>query len=229
MNPKKCHEIFKRLKKAIKNPKTELGHTTPYELLVAVILSAQTTDKGVNKATPKLFALANTPEKMVALGETKLKKYIKTIGLYNNKAKSIINASKMLVEKFNSEVPQTREALELLPGVGRKSANVLLNVAFGQPTIGVDTHVFRVSNRTHIAPGKNVLAVEEKLMKIIPKEFILDAHHFLVLHGRYTCTAKKPHCPECPINDLCEYDRKTKGEDCLSRRSAAKAEGLRNT
>lgn len=211
MNPKKCHEIFKRLKQAIKSPKTELDHTTPYELLVAVVLSAQTTDKGVNKATPRLFALANTPEKMVALGETKLKKYIKTIGLYNNKAKSIINASKMLVEKFNSEVPQTREALELLPGVGRKSANVILNVAFGQPTIGVDTHVFRVSNRTNIAPGKNVLDVEKKLMKIIPKEFMDDAHHLLVLHGRYTCTAKKPHCPECPINDLCEYENKELG------------------
>ncbi len=209
MNTEKIHEIFKRLKKAIKNPKTELDHKTPYELLVAVVLSAQSTDKGVNKATPALFKVANTPEKMVKLGETKLKNHIKTIGLFNTKAKNIINASKMLVEKFNSTLPETREELESLPGVGRKSANVILNVAFGQPTIGVDTHVFRVSNRINIAPGKNVLAVEEKLIKIIPKEFMQDAHHWLVLLGRYTCTAKKPHCPECPINDLCEYKDKT--------------------
>ena len=209
MNAKKCREIFKRLKKATPNPKTELNFTTPYELLVAVVLSAQTTDKGVNKATPKLFAIANTPKKMVTLGETKLKKHIKAIGLFNNKAKNIISTSKMLVEKFNSKLPQTREELESLPGVGRKSANVILNVAFGKPTIGVDTHVFRVSNRINLAPGKTVLAVEEKLNKIIPKAFMHDAHHWLVLLGRYTCTAKKPHCPECPINDLCEYKDKT--------------------
>ena len=209
MNQKKCKEIFKRLKKVIKNPKTELDHKTPYELLVAVVLSAQSTDKGVNKATPALFKIANTPEKMVKLGLVKLRKYIQTIGLYNTKAKNIINASKMLVEEFDSQIPQTREELESLPGVGRKSANVILNVAFGQPTIGVDTHVFRVSNRINIAPGKNVLAVEEKLTRIIPKEYMHDAHHWLVLLGRYTCTAKKPKCPECPINDLCEYKDKT--------------------
>ena len=207
----KCREIFQRLKNTTPNPKTELDFTTPYELLVAVVLSAQTTDKGVNKATPKLFSIANTPKKMVALGEAKLKTYIKTIGLYNNKAKNIINASKMLIEQFNSTIPQSRGELESLPGVGRKSANVILNVAFGQHTIGVDTHVFRVSNRTNIAPGKNVLIVEEKLNKIIPKEFMHDAHHWLVLLGRYICTAKKPHCSECPINDLCEYNKKTKG------------------
>ncbi len=211
MNSMKCREIFQRLKNTTPNPKTELDFTTPYELLVAVVLSAQTTDKGVNKATPKLFSIANTPKKMVALGEAKLKTYIKTIGLYNNKAKNIINASKMLIEQFNSTIPQSRGELESLPGVGRKSANVILNVAFGQHTIGVDTHVFRVSNRTNIAPGKNVLIVEEKLNKIIPKEFMHDAHHWLVLLGRYICTAKKPHCSECPINDLCEYNKKTKG------------------
>ncbi len=208
MNPKKRHEIFKRLKEATPNPKTELDYRTPFELLVAVVLSAQSTDKGVNKATPALFKVANTPDKMVKLGEEKLKTYIKTIGLYNSKAKNIINASKKLVKEFNSTIPQTQKELESLPGVGRKSANVILNVAFGQPMIGVDTHVFRVSNRTHLAPGKTPLEVEVKLNKFIPDEFKLEAHHYLVLLGRYTCPAKKPHCFDCSIQDLCEFESK---------------------
>lgn len=204
----KCIKILNRLRKAIPNPKTELHYQTPFELLVAVILSAHSTDVSVNKATEKLFLVANTPEKMLALGETKLKKYIQSIGLYNNKGANIIKASKILVEKYNAKIPDKREDLESLPGVGRKTANVILNVIFKEPVIAVDTHIFRVSNRIPLATGKNPLIVEEKLTKLIPKKYLHDAHHLLVLHGRYTCTAKKPHCKECVINDLCEYPNK---------------------
>ena len=202
-------EIFTRLREHIPNPTTYLNFSSPFELLIAVILSAQSTDKGVNKATVALFKKAPTPKKMAALKETGLKKYIKTIGLYNTKAKNIIKTCKMLVEEHNSEVPDNREALEALPGVGRKTANVVLNTAFGHPTMAVDTHIFRVSNRTKIAPGKNVLEVEKKLLKFIPEEFMIDAHHWLILHGRYTCIARKPRCGACVIEDLCEFKDKT--------------------
>ena len=201
-------EIFTRLREHIPNPTTELNFSSPFELLIAVILSAQSTDKGVNKATEALFKKAPTPKKMAALKETGLKKYIKTIGLYNTKAKNIIKTCKMLVEEHNSEIPDDREALEALPGVGRKTANVVLNTAFGHPTMAVDTHIFRVSNRTKIAPGKNVLEVEKKLLKFIPEEFMIDAHHWLILHGRYTCIARKPRCGACVIEDLCEFKDK---------------------
>ncbi|HHJ80987.1 MAG TPA: endonuclease III, partial [Candidatus Tenderia electrophaga] len=204
----KRSEIFSRLRAENPNPTTELNYSSAFELLVAVTLSAQATDKGVNKATDKLFAVANTPEAIFALGEDGLKKYIKTIGLFNSKAKHIIQACKILIDKHNSEVPQNREALEALPGVGRKTANVILNTAFGQPTIAVDTHIFRVSNRTRIAPGKTVLEVEKKLEKFIPEEFKLDAHHWLILHGRYVCVARKPRCEACIIEDLCEFKDK---------------------
>lgn len=208
MNNQKLTEIFNRLQKANPNPKSELQYRTPYELMVAVILSAQATDKSVNQATPALFKVANTPEKMVKLGEKKLKQSIKTIGLYNSKAKNIINASKKLIEKFDSTVPESLKELITLPGVGEKTANVILNVAFGQHTIAVDTHVFRVANRTKIATGKTPKEVSAKLKKLVPKEFTEHAHHWLILHGRYICTARKPRCSECPIHDLCEYQAK---------------------
>jgi endonuclease-3 len=208
MNAQKRYEIFCRLRDHNPKPTTELHYSSPFELLVAVALSAQATDKGVNKATAKLFPVANTPEAMLALGEAGLKKYIKTIGLFNSKAKHIIQACKILVEQHDSNVPEDRAALEALPGVGRKTANVILNTAFGHPTIAVDTHIFRVANRTRIAPGKTVLEVEKKLLKFVPDEFKHDAHHWLILHGRYTCVARKPRCGSCVIEDLCEYKQK---------------------
>ena len=212
MNAAKRRQIFDRLAAAIPEPATELNYSTPFELLVAVVLSAQATDKGVNKATAKLFPVANTPQAVFALGEEGLKEFIKTIGLFNSKAKHIIELSKLLLEKHAGEVPHTREELEALPGVGRKTANVILNTAFGHPTIAVDTHIFRVANRTRIAPGKNVLEVEKKLERHVPKEHKKDAHHLLILHGRYTCIARKPHCGSCVIADLCEYPDKTEPE-----------------
>ena len=208
MNKQKRSEIFARLKAEDPKPTTELEHASAFELLVAVALSAQSTDKGVNKATRKLFAVANTPEQMYKLGEAGLKTYIKTIGLYNTKAANIIKTCKLLIDQHNSEVPDDQKALEALPGVGRKTANVIRNTAFGHPTIAVDTHIFRVSNRTKIAPGKTVLEVEKKLIKFIPEEYKLDAHHWLILHGRYTCIARKPRCGSCIIEDLCEFKQK---------------------
>ncbi|QJD29098.1 endonuclease III [Methylococcus geothermalis] len=213
MNANKRRRIFERLAAAIPAPTTELRYSTPFELLVAVVLSAQATDKGVNKATAKLFPVANTPEAILALGEEGLREYIKTIGLFNSKAKNIIGLCKRLIERHGGEVPRDREALEALPGVGRKTANVILNTAFGEHTIAVDTHIFRVANRTGLAPGKTVLAVEKALEKHTPREFLKDAHHLLILHGRYTCTARKPKCPQCPIADLCEYPDKTAPPD----------------
>jgi endonuclease-3 len=210
VNPQKRQEIFARFRAANPHPRTELIYTSPFELLVAVILSAQATDKGVNKATAELFRVANTPAAVLALGIKGLPKYIKSIGLYNAKAKNIIAMSRMLLERHAGEVPRTREALEELPGVGRKTANVILNTAFGQATIAVDTHIFRVANRTGIAPGKTVREVEDKLMKFVPLEFRLDAHHWLILHGRYVCKARRPACPVCIIADLCEYRHKTR-------------------
>ena len=212
MNATKRHEIFSRLRDDNPNPTTELEYATTFELLIAVVLSAQATDVSVNKATEKLYPAANTPEAIYKLGVNGLKKYIKTIGLYNAKAENVIKTCKILMEQHNSVVPDTREALEALPGVGRKTANVVLNTAFKQPAMAVDTHIFRVSNRTKIAPGKNVLEVEKKLMKFIPKEFLLDAHHWLILHGRYICVARKPKCGACIIEDLCEYKQKTEIE-----------------
>ncbi len=209
MNKTIREEIFARLAEAIPEPTTELNYTTPFELLAAVLLSAQATDVGVNKATAKLFPVANTPKTILELGEEGLKQYIKTIGLFNSKAKHLMQTAQILHEQYNDEVPAEREALESLPGVGRKTANVILNTAFGQPTIAVDTHIFRVSNRTRIAPGKTVLEVEKKLLKFVPKPYLLDAHHLLILHGRYTCVARKPKCAECCILDLCEFKDKT--------------------
>jgi endonuclease-3 len=209
MNADKRRQIFKRLAEAIPEPTTELNYSTPFELLVAVVLSAQATDKSVNKATAKLFPVANTPQALLELGEEGLKAYVKTIGLFNSKAKNIIELSRLLLERHGGEVPNTREALEALPGVGRKTANVILNTAFGQHTIAVDTHIFRVSNRTGIAPGKNVLEVEKKLGRHVPKEFKKDAHHLLILHGRYTCIARKPRCESCVIADCCDFPDKT--------------------
>ncbi|MGF6712374.1 endonuclease-3 [Luteibacter sp. W1I16] len=203
-------EMFSRLRELNPHPKTELEYTTPFELLTAVALSAQATDVGVNKASRKLFPVANTPQKILDLGLEKLKSYISTIGLYNNKAKNLIAMSQILVDRYAGEVPRSREALEELPGVGRKTANVVLNTAFGEPTLAVDTHIFRVANRTGLAPGPDVRKVEDKLIKVIPKEFIQDAHHWLILHGRYVCKARKPECPVCPIVDLCAYKHKTK-------------------
>jgi len=205
-----AEEFFARLKKLEPSPKTELHYVNPYTLLVAVALSAQATDKGVNKATTPLFKSVNTPEAMVALGEEKLADAIKTIGLYRGKARNVMALSKILLEQHGGEVPQSREALEALPGVGRKTANVVLNVAFGQPTIAVDTHIFRVSNRTNLAPGRNVLEVEFGLEKIVPDHFKSHAHHWLILHGRYTCVARKPLCPVCVVRDLCRFKDKTK-------------------
>ena len=203
MNPAKRHEIFARLREANPNPTTELEYTTPFELLIAVLLSAQATDVGVNKATRKLYPVANTPQAILDLGLDELKTYISTIGLYNTKAKNVIATCEILVNQYGGEVPRAREALEALPGVGRKTANVVLNTAFGEPAMAVDTHIFRVSNRTRIAPGKNVDEVERKLLKFVPKEFLHDAHHWLILHGRYTCVARKPKCAECVVADLC--------------------------
>jgi len=208
MNKQKRIEIFSRLREANPAPTTELNYNTPFELLIAVILSAQATDVGVNKATARLFPVANTPEAILALGVDGLKEYIKTIGLYNTKAENVIKTCRILIEKYDSQVPENRADLESLPGVGRKTANVVLNTAFGHLTMAVDTHIFRVSNRTGIAPGKNVLEVEKKLLRVIPKEFLKDAHHWLILHGRYTCTARKPKCGACIIEDLCEFKDK---------------------
>lgn len=208
MNKTKRHEIFSRLKKENPQPTTELVYSSPFELLIAVILSAQATDVSVNKATARLFPIANTPEAILALGEEGLKKYIKTIGLFNSKAKNIIKTCKLLIEKHHSQVPEQQDELEALPGVGRKTANVVRNTAFGHATIAVDTHIFRVANRTNIAPGKTVLEVEKKLLKFVPEEFRHDAHHWLILHGRYTCIARKPRCGSCVIEDLCEYKHK---------------------
>ncbi len=210
MNPAKRREIFARLKEANPTPRTELHYETPFQLLVAVILSAQATDKGVNKATPALFRDAGTPAAMLALGVEGLTPYIKTIGLYNSKAKNIIATCAALVAQHAGGVPITREALEALPGVGRKTANVVLNTAFGEATIAVDTHIFRVANRTGLAPGKTVRAVEDKLIKVVPADYMQDAHHWLILHGRYVCKARVPACPTCIISDLCEYRHKTK-------------------
>jgi endonuclease-3 len=209
MKREKIVELFRRLRELNPHPTTELDYTTPFELLIAVILSAQATDVGVNKATRKLFAVANTPQKILDLGEDKLKSFISTIGLYNAKAKNVIATCRLLVQQHECEVPRTREALEALPGVGRKTANVVLNTAFGEPTIAVDTHIFRVANRTGLAPGKTVRVVEDKLNKVVPPEFRKDAHHWLILHGRYVCKARKPDCPNCAINDLCAYRHKT--------------------
>lgn len=202
-------ELFRRLRELNPHPATELDWFTPFELLVAVILSAQATDVGVNKATRKLFPVANTPQAILDLGEDGLKRYIATIGLFNAKAKNVIAACRILVEQHGGEVPRTREALEALPGVGRKTANVVLNTAFGEPTIAVDTHIFRVANRTGLAPGKTVREVEDKLVRVAPAEYRRDAHHWLILHGRYVCKARKPACPQCPISDLCAYRHKT--------------------
>jgi len=202
-------ELFSRLREIDPHPTTELNYTTPFELLVAVVLSAQATDVGVNKATKKLYPVANTPQKILALGEEGLKRYISTIGLFNAKAKNVIALCRLLVDQHAGEVPRTREALEALPGVGRKTANVMLNTAFGEPTIAVDTHIFRVANRTGLAPGKDVRTVEDKLVKVIPEQFKQDAHHWLILHGRYVCKARKPDCPQCVIRDLCRYKDKT--------------------
>lgn len=213
MNKEKRRAIFERFQAKNPHPETELNYNSPFELLVAVILSAQATDASVNKATAKLFPKANTPEAILSLGEEKLKELIKTIGLHNSKAQNIIKACQILKKKHNGKVPGTREELEALPGVGRKTANVVLNTAFNQPTIAVDTHIFRVSNRTGLAKGKTPLEVEKKLLKYLDKEFIKDAHHWLVLHGRYICVARKPKCPECLIRDLCEYPHKTASED----------------
>jgi endonuclease-3 len=210
MSPAKREEFFRRLAQAIPDPKSELHFDNPFELLVAVVLSAQATDKGVNLATAKLFPVANTPQKMAALGVEGLEPYVKTIGLYRGKAKNVVALSKLLVEKHGGKVPRTREALEELPGVGRKTANVVLNAAFGEPTIAVDTHVFRVSNRTGLAPGNDPLEVELKLLEVVPKKYLPHAHHYLILHGRDTCVARKPLCGKCPVYAQCEFKEKRK-------------------
>jgi endonuclease-3 len=212
MKPAERSELFRRLRELNPKPRTELVYSSPFELLVAVILSAQSTDVGVNKATRGLFAAANTPEAMLALGEARLKRHVASLGLYNTKAANVVATCRQLVEQHGSQVPHTREALEALPGVGRKTANVVLNTAFGQPTMAVDTHIFRVANRTGLAPGNTVLAVERALLKRVPPEFLLDAHHWLILHGRYVCKARKPDCPTCVIRDLCRYRDKTPAE-----------------
>jgi len=209
MTPARRRELFERLRRANPAPATELRYSTPFELLVAVILSAQSTDKGVNKATEKLFKVANTPKAILDLGLRGLKRYTKTIGLYNTKSANILKTCRLLIDHHHGRVPDNREALEALPGVGRKTANVILNTAFGHPTIGVDTHIFRLANRTGLAPGKNVRIVEEKLQKAVPESYKKDAHHWLILHGRYVCTARRPHCERCVIYDLCEYTDKS--------------------
>jgi endonuclease III len=211
LRPDEIRELFARLAELNPKPTTELVYSTPFELLVAVILSAQATDVGVNKATRRLFPVANTPSKLLVLGEDGLKQYISSIGLYNAKAANVIAMCRQLLELHGGEVPHTREALEALPGVGRKTANVVLNTAFGEPTIAVDTHIFRVSNRTGLAPGTTVREVEDKLVKLVPPEYRIDAHHWLILHGRYTCKARIPDCPHCPIRDICRYRAKTPG------------------
>ncbi|MBI2383306.1 MAG: endonuclease III [Gammaproteobacteria bacterium] len=209
MNPAKRRAIYARLQAGNPHPTTELRYRTPFELLVAVVLSAQATDVGVNKATARLFPVANTPEAILKLGESGLKEYVKTIGLFNGKARNILALSRILVDRHGGQVPRSRGALEALPGVGRKTANVVLNTAFGEPTIAVDTHIFRVANRTGLAPGKTVREVEDKLVKSTPDEFKKDAHHWLILHGRYVCKARRPECGRCPIYDLCEFKSKT--------------------
>ena len=213
MKPKDVRELFSRLAELDPDPKTELVYSSPFELLVAVILSAQATDVGVNKATKRLFPVANTPAAILALGEDGLKRYISSIGLYNAKAANVIAMCRQLLELHDGQVPRTREALEALPGVGRKTANVVLNTAFGEATIAVDTHIFRVSNRTGLAPGKTVRQVEDKLLKVVPADYLQGAHHWLILHGRYTCKARKPECWRCPIRDLCRYPDKTSDPD----------------
>jgi endonuclease-3 len=218
-------EFFRRLKAHTPEPRTELQYVNPYTLLVAVVLSAQATDKGVNKATAALFQKVKTPEAMIALGEEKLADAIKTIGLYKGKAKNVIALSKILVESHGGKVPKDREALQALPGVGRKTANVVLNVAFGEPTIAVDTHIFRVANRTGLAPGKDVLAVEQALERTVPQEYRLHAHHWLILHGRYTCVARKPLCPTCVVRDLCRFKDKTKELPAVKPKLAVKKRG----
>jgi endonuclease-3 len=209
VNPARRRTIFERLRALNPHPKTELEYSTPFELLVAVVLSAQATDKSVNLATRRLFEVANTPEAIVALGVEGLSEYVRSIGLYQGKARNLVAASRILLERHGGRVPEDRESLEALPGVGRKTANVILNTAFGQPTIAVDTHLFRVANRTGLAPGKTVRAVEDRLVATVPEEFLHDAHHWLILHGRYVCKARNPACPTCPIADLCEYRAKT--------------------
>ncbi|HXM00899.1 MAG TPA: endonuclease III [Rhizomicrobium sp.] len=220
---KEADTFFARLAAIIPEPKTELESRNPYTLLVAVALSAQATDKSVNKATEPLFKLVDTPEKMVRLGEAKLSGFIKTIGLYRGKAKNVIALSKILIEKHGGKVPRDREALEELPGVGRKTANVVLNVAFGEPTIAVDTHIFRVGNRTGLAPGKNPREVEDRLLKIVPEKYMLHAHHWLILHGRYTCVARKPLGPDCVVRDLCRYKAKTTLEELIKKPARSSA------
>ena len=210
MTPDKIHRIFTLLRAANPAPRSELVYASPFELLVSVVLSAQATDKSVNLATPGLFRAANSPEAMLRLGRRGLERQIRRIGLYRTKARNLIGACKLLLEKHGGEVPRTREALQALPGVGRKTASVILNTAFGEPTIAVDTHIFRVANRTGLAPGKDVVVVENRLLKAVPDEFKLDAHHWLILHGRYVCKARKPDCPKCLINDLCEFRHKTR-------------------
>ena len=210
MNSAKRHQIFSRLREQNPQPRSELDYRSPFELLVAVVLSAQATDKSVNRATAKLFPVARTPQAMAALGEERLAGYIRTIGLYRTKAKNVVALSRQLLERHGGEVPAGRAALEALPGVGRKTANVVLNIAFGEPTIAVDTHIFRVANRTGLAPGRDPPEVEEKLLKSTPEEFRMHAHHWLILQGRYVCTARKPKCPACPIRDLCDYKAKTR-------------------
>jgi endonuclease III len=221
MNRKKVTAIFERLKAANPKPTTELEYKTPFELLIAVILSAQATDKSVNLATRVLYKHANTPRAIADLGVEGLSQYIRTIGLFNSKAKNVIETCRLLLERHGGEVPADRDALEALPGVGRKTANVLLNTAFGQPTIAVDTHIFRVANRTGLAPGENVRAVEDHLLKVVPESYLDDAHHWLILHGRYTCVARKPKCPICPILDLCEFTQKTPKEEVEAGKSKA--------
>ncbi len=213
MNPTKRAEIFRRLREVNPHPTTELEFASPFQLLIAVILSAQATDVGVNKATRRLFPAAGTPQAMLALGEVGLKRHISSIGLFNTKAKNVIATCRILVERHGGEIPRTRDALEALPGVGRKTTNVVLNTAFGEPTIAVDTHIFRVANRTGLARGKTVRAVEDKLEKVVPDEFKRDAHHWLILHGRYVCKARKPDCPQCIIRDLCEFPNKTSDDN----------------
>jgi endonuclease-3 len=209
MNYLKRIEIFERWKRINPHPTTELEYSSPFELLISVILSAQATDVGVNKATSRLYKIANTPQQIVDLGLETLKDYVKTIGLFNTKAKNVIKTCEILIHQHNGKVPQDRESLEALPGVGRKTANVVLNTAFGQPTMAVDTHIFRVSNRTKIATGKDVVEVEKRLLRLIPKDYLMDAHHWLILHGRYTCKARNPNCKECVILDLCEFKNKS--------------------